>query len=296
MIKTQTNQRILNLISILLAIVIFLALGILYYLHISGLNYISGNVLKLPGDTFISTIIRPTDVFVGLTIYLKTSVDFAILIGILMSKYPGFKNRVAIENGTAFGNMLGTVVVLTIWFFFKEVKWLLAGMVFLASMVLLEMAKTGVEHIEEVELENKLKVPKLVKIISTFLGKFLDKLLFFISPVLGKIMPSMKFDSSKKLSFTGLFLASFTIPFILGLDDFAGYVSLFQSVNVFGFGIGVFAGHCVLNILLFINPSLTIKTVKNPIISLLGSIAFIGLAFYGFFEVFHVLKGILTHH
>jgi hypothetical protein len=103
----------------------------------------------------------------------------------------------------------------------------------------------------------------------------------------------MKFDGNKKLSFWGLAVTSFTIPFILGLDDFAGYVPLFNVVNVFGFGVGVFLGHTILNILLFINPDLTIKAVKNPIVSLIGTLAFIGLALYGFFEVYKILTG---HH
>ena len=34
------------------------------------------------------------DILIGLTIYLKTSIDFAVYIGRLMAKYPGWKNRV----------------------------------------------------------------------------------------------------------------------------------------------------------------------------------------------------------
>jgi hypothetical protein len=87
----------------------------------------------------------------------------------------------------------------------------------------------------------------------------------------------------------GLFIASFTIPFILGLDDFAGYVPLFSIVNVFGFSIGVFLGHMILNMALFIAPAKTIKAVKNPIISLAGSVVFVGLGLWGLFEVAKLL-------
>ena len=45
--------------------------------------------------------INPSDVLVGMIIYLKTSVDFAIFIGNLMANYKGVKNRIAIEIGTA---------------------------------------------------------------------------------------------------------------------------------------------------------------------------------------------------
>ncbi|MEK7165628.1 MAG: hypothetical protein AAB874_02370, partial [Patescibacteria group bacterium] len=66
---------------------------------------------------------------------------------------------------------------------------------------------------------------------------------------------------------------------------FAGYVPLFNVINVFGFSVGVFAAHTLLNIALFISPSRTIVAVKNEWVSFLGTLAFIGLAFYGFFEV-----------
>jgi hypothetical protein len=87
---------------------------------------------------------------------------------------------------------------------------------------------------------------------------------------------------------------SFTVPFILGLDDFAGYVPLFNVVNVFGFAIGVFLGHMVLNIFLYLSPKRTIQAVKNPIISLVGSIAFVLLAGWGLFEAYKLL--FLHHH
>jgi len=82
---------------------------------------------------------------------------------------------------------------------------------------------------------------------------------------------------------------AFTVPFILGLDDFAGYVPLFKIVNVFGFAIGVFAGHMILNIFLFISPKTTINVVKNAYISAVGALVFIGLAIWGISETIHLL-------
>lgn len=273
-----------NIICIVLAALIFIVLSYLYLTEINGLNYLA----PFTGTDKILTEIKVQDVLIGAGIYLKTAVDFAILIGLLMVKYPGFKNRIAIESGTALGNALGTAAVLAIWFFFKEIKWLLALMVFVAALVLFELAKGGIEHIEEAEHEGQ-KVPNWVKSSSKFIDIFLTKIMAVISPVLSKILPSLKFDETKKLTFWGLIGTSFTIPFILGLDDFAGYVPLFNVVNVFGFGIGVFLGHTILNILLFINPEFTMKAVKNPIISLLGTVAFIGLAIYGLYEVGNIV-------
>jgi hypothetical protein len=267
-----------------MAVVVLCVLIGLFYLEIQGLN-----ALPLTGAK-ISTVINPVDVLVGLTIYLKTSIDFALLIGILMQKYPGLKNRYAIEIGTAVGNALGTAIVLAIWVLFKEVSILLGIMVLLASLVLFEMAHSSLEHVHE---ENTLRGFRLRFVNS--LEKLLSPILYVISPVLNKIMPGMSMNSEvKSKSIWGLFITAFTVPFILGLDDFAGYVPLFQAVNVFGFGVGVFAGHCILNILLFINPEATIRIIKNPNIAILGSLAFIGLGTFGLYEAVKILFGL--HH
>ena len=82
-----------------------------------------------------------------------------------------------------------------------------------------------------------------------------------------------------------LLLFSFSVPFILGLDDFAGYVPLFNIINVFGFSLGVIGAHMLLNIALFINPDATVKIVRNEWVSFIGSLAFIGLGIWGLIEV-----------
>src|SRR4051812_1104357 len=74
----------------------------------------------------IALAIRWPAVLIGLTIYLKTAIDFAIFIGRLMTKYEGWKNRILIESGTALGNIAGTLMILLIWALFREVKPLLA--------------------------------------------------------------------------------------------------------------------------------------------------------------------------
>jgi hypothetical protein len=279
-----------NFLPLVFAVVVFVALSVLYYLEVLGLNGLPFSTEK------IVTSINPVDVGVGLLIYLKTSIDFAIFIGILMKKYPGLKNRYAIEIGTALGNMLGTALVLGLWVVFKEISILLGIMVLLASLVLFEMASSSLEHLHEAkeDTEDDVEVANWQLSIANFIQTILSPLLFFISPVLSKIMPSMSHNTTEEESnkgFWGLFLMSMTIPFILGLDDFAGYVPFFKVINVFGFGVGVFLGHCILNILLFINPKLTIKIIKNPIIAILGAIAFILLGSYGVYEAFKILSG-----
>ena len=243
-----------------------------------------------PGEKIITNVLL-ADVLVGLTIYLKTSVDFALLMGLLMKQFPGMKNRIAIETGTAFGNAAGTIAVLFVWYFFKEVTWLLALMVFVASLVLFKLAETSLKHVHESQHEHADQPANKSLIAVTFLvERVIVPVNKLTSPLLSRIIPDLSFKTNGISGFWSLLLASFSIPFILGLDDFAGYVPLFNVVNVFGFGIGVFLGHTILNILLFINPSKTTDIIKNPIISLIGSVVFIGLGLWGLYEVFNIIN------
>jgi hypothetical protein len=266
-----------QVLPLVLTIVIFIVLSLCVYVEVLILNkYTAVDIVKS---------VRWSDIAVGMTIYLKTSVDFAIFIGNLMASYPGWKNRVAIETGTAAGNALGTIIVLGIWNFFRDIEWLLAIMIFIAALVLVKLAEDGLDHAVEDKSYFKggfrafiLQLQKGLQLFNRITGKFLKYLI-----------PHTSMKSKKNLTFLGLLAMSFTIPFILGLDDFAGYVPVFNIVNVLGFSIGVLAGHMILNIFLFISPNRTITIVKNPIISLAGAIAFIGLAGWGIYEVVKLL-------
>jgi len=266
-------------IPLILTLVIFGILSLGVYLLILVLNQFSGEDVVMQ--------IRSVDVIVGMTIYLKTSVDFAIYIGNLMRLYPGWKNRIAIEIGTALGNALGTMSIMVIWNFFREVKILLAMMIVIAALVLLRMAEEGYEHV----LENKKGVPeKLGKFVKVQL-KYLTITNRIFSPILRYILPQMNMKTAIHKTFWGLFIASFSVPFILGLDDFAGYVSLFNVVNVLGFAVGVLLGHMILNIFLFISPKRTVAIVQNSYIAYIGSMAFILLAIWGLYEAIKIILG-----
>lgn len=277
--KNKESVFLSQYLPLILTVVIFLALSGALYLEIIVLNRFSSD--------HILTEIRWGDVLVGMTIYLKTSVDFAIFIGNLMSQYPGWKNRIAIELGTAVGNALGTIIVLAIWSFFREIEWLLATMIFIAALVLLRLAQDGVEHAKEGLSQRK----GMLKMSVVVLERILTSINSFVDPVLKYIIPHASMRAIGKKTLIGVCVMSFTIPFILGLDDFAGYVPLFSIINVFGFSIGVLAGHMILNAFLFISPKKTIAIVKNSIISFIGSLAFIALAIWGFYEVYRILSG-----
>jgi hypothetical protein len=257
------------------------ALGIaILWLQIKLLNHI------IPENT-IHTGVRWPDVIVGLTIYLKTAIDFAIYIGRLMDAYPGWVNRIAIECGTALGNILGTLAIIIIWTFFKEVHILLAIMIIVASLVLLRLAEDGFEHVRKDEESYHISFWG----IEGWLDRFLHHANRFIEPILGWMVPHLEPNATKG-GFMSLIILSFSVPFILGLDDFAGYVPLFSVVNVYGFAIGVFLGHMILNVALFISPQRTIYAVKHPVISFFGSLAFVGLAAWGLIEAVKLLFGL----
>lgn len=230
--------------------------------------------------------LRWYDIIIGATIYLKTSIDFAIFMGRTMAANPGWRSRIAIEIGTAAGNAIGTIAVIGLWVLLKDVHMLLALMVFIASLVLFELAHASLEHFE------KWQTGGLTQRIAFFgLHGILDPIKKIIDPILLRIMPdlSAKMKGKEGLSWMSLIGFAFSVPFILGLDDFAGYVPLFSVVNVYGFAVGVISAHTILNIALFLSPSRTIQAVKNEVISFLGALAFIGLGIYGLVETFKII-------
>ena len=277
--KKTSAQLIEQGIPLSLTVISFIFFASLIYFVIILLNKISSQD--------ILTKIYLSDVLVGITIYLKTSVDFAIFIGNLMSSYPGWKNRIAIEIGTAGGNALGTIIILIIWNFFRSVEWLLALMILVAALVLFKLAQDGLEHTGS----GGAKLPRFFQPSAHFIEFFLNRVNKITHPILSRILPNISMKPGISKTWTGLFISSLSVPFILGLDDFAGYVPIFNIVNVFGFSIGVLFGHMVLNIFLFISPEYTIKVVKNALVSFFGSIAFILLGLWGLYEVIRILVG-----
>ena len=227
------SKTLQQIIPLLLTLVILGFLTVVLYFYLYFLNF-------FPTREKVVLIARPVDILVGVTIYLKTAIDFAIFMGRLMSTNPGWRNRVAIEIGTAFGNALGTLVVIALWVAFKEVEILLALMVFIASMVLFELAHGGLEHFANWEGQGRIK-----HIVYQLLHRFLDTVTTVFDPFLSRIMPDLgaKLKGRAGLPWGALFSFSFTVPFILGLDDFAGYVPLFNVIHVFGFSVGVFLAH-----------------------------------------------------
>ncbi|HUD09835.1 MAG TPA: hypothetical protein VMR77_03480 [Patescibacteria group bacterium] len=222
---------------------------------------------------------RRREVLFGIIIYLKTAIDFAIFTGNLMKTNPGWKKRIAIELGTAVGNGFGTFLILIIWTVFKAIPPLMIIMIFIAAVVLLRMAQESFEEfLKQRESFIKLKMPV------SLLQDQLNIVNTIFRPILRFFVPNLNLTKTKKLSFINLVIFSLAIPFVLGLDDFAGYIPLFTLINVFGFSIGILLGHMLLTIGLFAFPKRTVEVVKHPIVLIIGGLAFIGLGLYGFYE------------
>lgn len=277
--KIDRSHVLSQLVPIILTGAVMM--GFLLLLHTAILVF---NLI--PASEKIHLEIRWADVLVGATIYLKTSIDFAIFIGRMMSANPGWRNRIAIEIGTAAGNTIGTIAIIGLWVTLKHVDILLALMVFVASLVLFELAHGSLEHFANWQGRGGAR-----RMAFYALHGLLDIVKKLIDPVLSRVMPDLgnAMKGKASLPWWQLLIFSGSVPFILGLDDFAGYVPLFSVVNVYGFAIGVICAHTLLNIALFISPKKTITVVKNEFVSFLGALAFIGLGIYGLVETVRII-------
>ena len=275
----KSNLTFEQLIPIALTAVIFLSLWGLLFFVIRILNL-------LPNGAHIALNLRWADILVGAVIYLKTSVDFAVFMGRLQASNPGWQKRIAIEIGTALGNGLGTIGILILWVFFRRLEILLALMILLAALILFELAYSGLEQLANWEGDRGFK-----RLSFILLDNVLSSITKTAKPLTSRIIPDLgsKLKGDNLMPWKSLLWFAFTVPFILGLDDFAGYVPLFSLVNVFGFALGVMGAHMILNIGLFANPEATIKFFKNQWISFAGTVAFMGLAAFGIIEVLRIL-------
>jgi hypothetical protein len=285
-----------SLLPGLLTVITFVVLIILLLGLVTILNV-------FPLKEKIISEFRITDILIGVTIYLKTSVDFALFIGNLLTKEEGYKNHTAIEVGTSLGNGIGTFLVLIIWTFFKEIPLLLVIMILLAALVLFGMAEESLNTFRSKLINNnpqtyekktlsrywQVKCIWILQFGFGFLLHLLHGINVISSPLLSRILPHTQISTSSQSSTKRLFFYSFSIPFILGLDDFAGYIPLFSILNIVSFSTGVFLGHMLLLLCLFASPRQTANLMKRPLIELLGGLAFLAIAAWGLVEISHLI-------
>lgn len=209
----------------------------------------------------------------GMTIYLKTAVDYAIFVSRLMNNNLGLVPRIAMNAGTSLGAFIGVTMVFIIWAFFNQVPILMFIMLVIAGCILLELGEGSEEHYKE--LPEKIKKP--VRLFFKILSPVYKKIIFFL--------PDFS-TNDKKRTFWNLFFYSAIIPFILGIDDLAGYMSLMTPTNVFSFLCGIYIADSIIDAFLFMKPEITIKIIKNKWISFIGAIFFITLGLLSFYHAF----------
>ncbi|KKP79616.1 MAG: hypothetical protein UR81_C0043G0003 [Candidatus Levybacteria bacterium GW2011_GWB1_35_5] len=209
-------------------------------------------------------------------------------MGNLMHTNPGWKKKIAIAFGTSIGNAFGTFLILIVWTLFKEIPALMVISILFSSVILLKLSEESFElFLKQKKSFIKIRMPV------GLLQNQLDFVNNLFRPILKFFVPDLNLTRTKKLSFINLIVFSFTIPFILGINDFAGYIPLFEYVNVFGFTLGVMLGHMLLTIGLFMLPKKTVSVVKHPIVLIGGGLAFLAIAIFGFYESFKILISII---
>src|SRR5579884_1100022 len=94
-----------------------ISLTIITFLLLSAILLVYVRLLNLLPMNNIYAFANLKDVVIGVFIYVKTAIDFALFTANLMVNNKGFKNQIAIELGTQAGNGIGTLLILTIWYF-----------------------------------------------------------------------------------------------------------------------------------------------------------------------------------
>ena len=247
-----------QLLPILVSTTLWLGFCFLTYVLLGWLNLSSLVRVKLPTSLTLWTV------GLGVFIYLKTAVDYALFVGNLMSQNPGTKNRLLMNVGTQVGCFVGVTLILVLWAFFKELRWLMAGLLVLAAAVLFGLGDNSQDHFEG--LPTWLKRP--LEWFFQVTRPLVERLTFF--------MPDGELDP-KPLFPWPLFLVSMIIPFALGADDLAGYLALLTPGDAFGLLVGIYLGDALIDMALFLKPSWTVRVVTNPWVSYLGAWFFVGL-------------------
>ena len=259
------NKQVL---PVFLSLTIFSICGVLTFGLLHILNSLDIVTIKIP-LAFIWT-----QFFLGIFIYLKTSVDYALFVGGLMEKNPGIPNRIAMNVGTQVGCFLGVTAIVILWVFFKEIHWLMAILLIVAGNILIGLGDGSQEHFET---------------LPTVFRKPLEVFFKLARPIVKLFTFFMPHSEMKPISMStkALFFVSGIIPFALGADDLAGYMVLMAPINIFSLLLGIYFGDAIIDIALFSNPKITVRIVKNKWVSYFGALFFIGL---GILSIIHAFE------
>jgi hypothetical protein len=219
--------------------------------------------------------IQPFDVGVGFFLYFVTAVDYALIVGRMQVTNSGSKARFVMNVFTCLGCFMGVSLVLFLWGFAKEIDWLITAMLIFAGSVMIKLAFEGIEYFRnDAQIWRPLRLGMAE--LLTFLHHFTEGLTFWI--------PELGSPKIERMSLVKLAKWSFLLPFIIGLDDFVGYMGAMTVYNVFSLLIGIFFADAFIDVLIFTSPKLTKKLVESALLSLLASFAFLYLMYQSYAE------------
>lgn len=246
-------------------------------------------VFMIVSDWIITVLINPTlsekislelrwfDVAVGFFLYFVTAIDYALIVGRMQVTNPGSKPRLVMNIFTCVGCFVGVTLVLFLWGFAKEVALLIIPVLIFAGSVMIKLAYESIEY-----FENNESLPKMVRVVTV---KILE-ILYVPSRVFTFWMPEIARPSTGKMSLLTLAKWSLFLPFIIGLDDLIGYMGAMTIFNVYSLLFGIYLADIVIDILIFVSPTITKKIVQSPVLSLIAVYAFLFLAYKSYSESF----------
>jgi hypothetical protein len=227
------------------------------------------------------------DFLVGFFLYFITAVDYALIVGRMQTVNRGLQPRFVMNVFTCLGCFVGVTLVLFVWGFAKEIDWLIVALLIFAGSVMVKLAYEGLEY-----FENAPNIAKPIRVLTTqgvtFLHRLTEGLTFWI--------PELASPKVKKMRLSQLALWAGVLPFIIGLDDFVGYMGAMTIYNVFSLLFGIYLADIVIDILIFISPKLTKKMVESAILSLLATYAFLYLMYKSYSEAAVIIRDAYHHH
>lgn len=257
-----------QLLPISISLGLFIIFSLISYILLKGLDG-----MHIFHES-LSTNFIWVQIGLGIFIYLKTAVDYALFVGMLIEKNEGLNKRIAMNVGTSLGCFVGVTAIVILWSFFREIHWLMFILLILAACVLFGLGDGSQEHFEEVDY----RLRKPLEIFFKITRPVVEFLTFFMPD---SEMKAKTFDTKK------LFIISAIIPFALGADDLAGYMTLLTPMNVLSLLIGIYFGDAIIDIALFWNRDFTVKIVKNKWVSYFGALFFVGL---GIMSIYHAIS------
>lgn len=215
------------------------------------------------------------DALVGFFLYFVTAVDYALIVGRMQVSNPGSKARFVMNVCTCVGCFIGVTLVLFLWGFAKEIPWLIIPILIFAGSVMIKLAYEGIEY-----FEHSAEIPQVIRLALT---KFL-RAAHSVTTLFTFWIPELGSPRVQRMSVWDLAKWSLFLPFIIGLDDLVGYMGAMTIYNVFSLLFGIFLADILIDILIFVSPTLTKKMVENAYLSVMAALAFIYLGYKSYSE------------